>query len=243
MDIGKSFTFQFEDRRWASKLGLGILISLVPILNFALSGYLAHLVRNVMNGASETLPDWDGLGRKFTDGVILLAAGLVYALPVLVVVCLPLAMFGVSGLFSGNNDLQSVGRSIATAGGALLFCLACVFILYAILLSVIHPAITVMFAREGTFAACFKVRDVLKMVSSNAGPFFTAWIVYVVAVMGVGLVVGMLNVAIGWIPFFGWIVSGVLGLGSAVYLLTMYAHLFGQFGLVAFGQKPGDLSS
>lgn len=243
MDISKSFTFQFDDRRWTTKLGLGILISLVPILNFAISGYVAQLVRNVMDGAPETLPDWDDLGKKFTDGVILLAAGLVYALPGIIVVCLPLAMFGVSGLLSGNTDLQGVGRSIATAGGALLFCLACVFIVYAILLSVIHPAITVIFAREGTFAACFEFRELLRLVRSNAGSFFTAWIVYIAAVIGVGMVVGILNVAIGWIPCLGWMVSGILGLGSAVYLLTMYAHLFGQFGQTAFGQKPGDLSS
>ena len=46
MDAEKSFTFPFEDKEWISKLGLGAVISLVPILNFAWSGYLVGIIRN-----------------------------------------------------------------------------------------------------------------------------------------------------------------------------------------------------
>ena len=30
MDIGKSFSYPFEDNQWLSKLGLGAVISMVP---------------------------------------------------------------------------------------------------------------------------------------------------------------------------------------------------------------------
>jgi len=35
MDVGKSFSFQFEDKEWLNQLGLGAIIALAPILNFA----------------------------------------------------------------------------------------------------------------------------------------------------------------------------------------------------------------
>ena len=38
MDISKAFSFQFEDKQWINKLGIGAVISIVPISNFALSG-------------------------------------------------------------------------------------------------------------------------------------------------------------------------------------------------------------
>ena len=83
MDIQKSFSYPFEDSQGLPKLGLGALISLVPILGLAWSGYMVGIIRNVMAGSNEPLPTWDDIGRKFTDGLILFAAGLIYALPLL----------------------------------------------------------------------------------------------------------------------------------------------------------------
>lgn len=236
MDIGKSFSFQFEDSQWISKLGIGAIIAIVPILNFAWSGYMVDIMRNVRNGVTEPLPNWDDIGKKFTEGLILFGAGLVYALPILIVFCLPMGFFGVSGLLSGNNNMQDLARSIAGAGGVLFYCILCIFLVYALALSIIYPAILVTFSREGTFASCFKFRDVSDLISKNVSPFFTAWIVSLVAGLIVSFVVGFVNVMVGWIPCIGWIVGLGLGLASGVYASSVYAHLFGQFGAMAFGQ-------
>ena len=88
MDAEKSFTFPFEDKEWISKLGLGAVIGIVPILNFAWSGYLVDIIRNVMNQRdSKPLPTWDDLDKKFNEGLILFGAGLVYAPPILIAFC------------------------------------------------------------------------------------------------------------------------------------------------------------
>ena len=237
MNIEKSFRFPFEDQQWISKLGLGALITLVPILNFAWSGYLVDILRNIMNNTSEPLPTWDDLGKKFSDGLILFAAGLIYASPILVVMCLPLSMMAFSGLFSGNSNMEDLTRVISGAGGVLFSGLLCLFFLYAIALSLIYPAILVMFSREGTFSSCFKLREAFDMISRNAAPFFTAWGLSLVGGLGVGLVIGMLNLFVGWIPCIGWIISLALSLGSGVYIGAVYAHLFGQFSAMVFGQS------
>lgn len=243
MDAAKSFSFPFEDRDWVSKLGLAALISMIPILNFAWTGYLVDIIRSVMNNDSQLLPTWDNLDKKFNEGLILFGAWLVYASPLLIAFCLPLGLTASSGLISGNSIMQDIGQILTEVGGVLFYCLLCVFILYALVLSILYPVILVSFAREGTFASCFKLRQSLNMIRQNTAGFFTAWVLGIVATIGAGLLMGFVNLVVGWIPCIGWIVGVILTLASGVYSTAVYAHLFGQFGKAAFGQSPLMLSS
>jgi hypothetical protein len=242
MDIGKSFSFPFEDKQWISKLGLGAVITMVPILNFAWSGYMVELIRNVMNNAQEPLPNWDDFGKKFTDGLILFLAGLVYSLPMLVVICLPLSIMVIPAILAGNGDMQEIAEVIAGAGSVLFLCLLCVFFVYALALSVIYPAILIIFAREGTFASCFKFREVFDLIGKNTSPFFTAWGISVVASLVIGFAAGIAQVFLNLIPCIGQIISLVLTIGIVVYTTAIYAHLFGRFGHSVFGQNQAMVS-
>lgn len=241
MNINKSFSFMFEDRQWLSKLGMGALFSIIPIVNFAWTGYMIELLRNVINNVPEPLPTWDDFGKKLTDGLILMLAGLVYALPAMLALCLPLGFMFVPAVLSGNTDAEALAKAMAGAGSALFFCLICAFTIYAIVLSVVYPAILIMFAREGTFASCFKFREVFDLIGKNSGAFFTAWGVSIAAGIVVGLVVGVAQVILNLIPCIGWVASFILSFGIVVYTSVVYAHLFGQFGLMAFGNNQSDV--
>jgi hypothetical protein len=238
MDIGKSFSYPFEDQQWVSKLGLGAVISLVPILNFAMTGYMIGIVRNLMNDAQEPLPTWDDLGTKFMDGLMLVLAGLVYALPVIVLSCLPLGLMIIPAILSGNNDTQGISNTMTGVGGVLFAGMICLFVVYGLVLSVIFPAIYVLYAREGTFASCFKFREIFDMIGKNTGAFFTAWGMSLVAGLVVGLVAGGVSSVLGLIPCVGWIASIAITLAIGVYISMIYAHLFGQFAQQTFGQQP-----
>lgn len=230
MNIERSFSFPFEDKDWLLKLGLGALITAVPILNFAWSGYLVGVMRNVMNDVAEPLPAWDGLGKKFRDGLILFAASLVYALPILIVFCLPLGILASSGRLSELRNLERISE----AGGALLACIACVFILYSMALSVIYPAILILFAREGTFSSCFKLRTAFDLITKNLGTFLIAWGLSLAASLGVGLIISLVGTILGLIPCLGQIISLAVSLIAGAYISVVYAHLFGQFGRIVF---------
>ena len=238
MDIGKSFTFPFEDKQWITKLGLGGLITFIPILNFAWTGYTVELIRNVMNDAPEPLPNWDDFGKKLTDGLILALASLIYALPIIAVFCLPMGFMIVPALLSGNSDMQGIADAAMGLGSAVFFCLLCVFAIYALALSVVYPAILVLYAREGNFAACFKFRDILDLIQKNSSPFFTAWAVNLGASFGISLVVGIAQSILSIIPCIGWIAAFVLSFGVIVYITSVSSHLFGQFGRMAFATSP-----
>lgn len=243
MNAEKSFSYPFEDKDWVSKLALGALISMVPILNFAWSGYLVDIIRNVMHNAAEPLPTWDDLGKKFNEGLILFAATLIYASPILIAICLPLTIIVSSGLFSENSNTQDIGEAMLQVGGALLYCLLCVLLLYGLVLSIIYPAILILFARAGTFASCFRMREALDLIRKNAAPFLTAWALSLAASLAIGLIVGFVNLVVGWIPCLGWIVGIVLAMGSGAYGTAVYAHLFGQVGKTAFEGKQLALLS
>lgn len=133
--------------------------------------------------------------------------------------------------------MQDIQRIVTEAGGVLFLCLLCVFLLYGLVLSIVYPAILVLFSREGTFASCFKLRQAFELIGKNVSAFFIAWGLSWVASISVGLLVGFVNMVVGFVPCIGWIISLVLSIGSGVYITAVYAHLFGQFGRIAFEEK------
>jgi hypothetical protein len=108
-------------------------------------------------------------------------------------------------------------------------------ILYGLVLSVIMPGLMVHFAQDGTFGAFFKFGDVFAKVREFSGPFFTAWIVSIVAGIGVGFVVGIVGGLLGWIPCIGQIIFLLITIAVTPYTSAVYAHLFGQYGAAAYG--------
>ncbi|HTP00055.1 MAG TPA: DUF4013 domain-containing protein [Anaerolineales bacterium] len=242
MDLQKPFSYQFEDTQWLTKLGLGALITLVPILNFAVAGYVVQIVQNVASGASEPLPQWDDFGEKFRDGLILAVAALIYTVPILVFLCLPLSVLIASGILSSNSDLKDVASALAAVGGVTLLCLFGLFMLYALVLSIIRPIILVIFSRERTLAACFRFGEIWKVLTNHPGPFFTTWGVVILAGLAVGIIVGFITLVVGWIPCLGGLVSVLLSLGTTIYLVTADAYLFGEFRRVALDGAPAPAS-
>jgi len=238
MNLGKAFQYPFEDREWASKIGLGALISLVPILNFAMLGYILEVMRRVQHSDPTPLPGWDDLGKKFMDGLMLFLAGFVYALPVIILVGIPMALIAIPAAVAANSNSQGVANAVATAGGFVGLCLSCILILYGIALSIVFPAIYLEYAAKGTFGACFNFKDIFARLRKDAGAYFTAWAVYLGATIGVSLVSGIVGGLLGWIPCLGQLVVLVVGLASGFYVLLVFAHLFGQFAALTAPTAP-----
>lgn len=257
MQFEKAFSYQFEDPQWPAKLGLGALISLVPILNFALVGYMVAIMRNVVAQAAEPLPHWDDLGRKFMDGLLVTLAGFIYAIPMLALLAVPAVLLLAARVSSSNSGLQDFSSALGALGGLVLAPVIFLLFLYALLLSIIRPAILVLFSRDGTFSSCFRLGEMIQLIRRNARLFFLTWLIVILASMAVGFVVSLAGTLISWIPCIGWLAAIVLGLGSAIYLVSVDAYLFGQFRAAAIGpsavalpavqaeskQNPGDLSS
>ena len=228
MDIGKAFSFPFEDDEWLTKLVLGAVVSAVPILNFAWTGYTVDILKNVIDRHAQPLPDWSDFGDKFVKGFFISVAGLIYSLPAIILACLPLGLLVIP--VSSEINAESVSQpevfaSIFTGVGIVLICL---LVLYLLVFSFFYPAVFIHFARKGTFGSCFEISEIIKIVSQNTSKYLTAWLVSIVGAIVVGIIVSVLSVVLSPIICIGWLLTWVVSALAGVYLFVIYAHLFGQ---------------
>jgi hypothetical protein len=222
MDVGKAFTYWYKDPKWTTKLLLGALISIVPILNFAWAGYTNEIIRRVTRDDSDPLPNWDDLGKFFMQGLILVIAGLIYALPIVLLslIYIPIVL--------STEGIDSDTASALLSGTGLI--LACCMTLYGVLLSFFLPAMQVNYSRKETFGACFAIGEITKLVTANFGNYFIAWLAYIVFGFIVGAIAVIVTFTLGWIPCIGQILAFLIYAISSPIIGVVYGHLFGQIG-------------
>jgi hypothetical protein len=226
MDVGKSFRFVFEDKDWVSKLLISVLVSLVPILNFAFIGYLVQLILNVSEGIAFPLPDWSDFGDKFVKGLIMVVAGFIYALPIIILVVV-VAGAGALTEVAGGGDLSDVAGAAFT-GTAILF--SCLSILYGFALTFFYFGMAIHFSREGTFGSCFQIGKIINLISSNLGEYLTAWLVSLLFGFVLTIAASIAFTFLSIIICIGWIVMFLLAAFLAVWPNIVIFHLFGQVG-------------
>jgi hypothetical protein len=224
MDVGKSFVYVFEDKKWFEKLLIGAVVAVIPIVNLALGGYGNEIIRRVTGRSTEPLADWGDFGQKFVEGLLIAVAGLVYGLPAL--------LFGIPliPLIIGAATQVENQQGIAWLLGGASLGLTCLLGLYALLFSFVFPAIQVNYARKRTFSAAFYLREVFRLIRDNLGGYILAWLAYFVFALVAGAVLGFISTVLGWIPCVGWILALAATALLTPLVLVVYAHLFGQVG-------------
>ena len=236
MDVGKSVGYVFEDQKWTNKLLIGMLVSIVPIVNFALLGWVIDIMRNVSKHEPFPLPEWDNFGEKFVKGAILFVASLIYSLPALLITCPLFFLPFTRGDFS-REGTQALTGVIA---GTSLF-LSCAILIYGLIISFLIPAIYLNFARKGTFAACFEFGEIWRIMSKNLGDYIVAWLIIIVVGVAATTLIGIVGGILAIIPCCGWILAWILFGVTTVWILAVFGHLFGQIGAEPPGQAivPG----
>lgn len=213
MDIGKSFTFVFEDDAWLTKiliaaaiLFLGVFFSwllLIPlILAIALlNGYMVAIIRQVVGGRLDVLPEWDNWDDLIVDGLKVFVIQIVYALPAIVLgLCLIIPMVAAT-------------ENAAAWGWFLGLVLSCLIILWAVAVSIVLPAATAVFAATGDLAAAFHFGDVFVLVRDNLSTYLVTFVMSWVA------------------SFIGSLGGSICGLGAFLtgpYAHMVTGHLYGQ---------------
>ncbi|MCC6963529.1 MAG: DUF4013 domain-containing protein [candidate division Zixibacteria bacterium] len=142
-NLGRSFTYMFEDPEWLQKILVGALFVLASMILIGipfLLGYVLLVARNTANGQPLPLPAWDNLGEKFTQGLLFFVVIILYAIP-LIIVNFILMMIPCIGW------LAMVALSIA----------------YAMIL----PYIYVRFARTGNISDAFDFAGMIAFLTQN----------------------------------------------------------------------------
>ncbi len=224
MDIGKSFTFVFEDQEWLNKILIGAAILFVGSLFFwllfiplivagaLLNGYMIEIIRRVADGRADVLPEWDDWGDMIVDGLKLLVLQIVYSLPAIV---LGLCMI---------IPLIAAGENAEVVGWVLGLGLGCLIVLWAIVLTIVLPAVTAVFAVTRDLTSAFQFGKIFALIRDNLSTYLITLIM-------------------------SWVASFIGSLGGSACLLGAFftvpyaymvtGHLYGQ-AYAASGDSGSD---
>lgn len=204
MDFGKAFSFTFDDPEWVKKVLLGGVISIVPILNFAASGYSLEVTRRVIQNDPHPLPEWDDIGGKLVKGLIVAVIGFVYALPLTLMNCVLQVV--TQTLTRGSSSSSS--DQMSTAVIALTSCLGCLMFLYGIFMGFVLPAAIGNYAAKDQLGAAFRFGEILSLVQKNLGTYLLVLVIEIVS--GLVAVLGIIACIIGvaFTAFWALLVTG-----------------------------------
>ena len=162
-DFGRALTFMFEEVDWVKKYLIALVVILLSVFilpAFLLTGYQVEIMRGVMRGQNNVLPEWGGkLGDYFRDGILAAIAQFVYSLPlILLAFCMvvPLAM-------SADPDTGE----LAGLGVLALCCLMAVIFLGALAVALFYMAGLIRFARSRQFSSFFQFREIMATLRSR----------------------------------------------------------------------------
>jgi len=208
MEIGKAFTYIFDDESWIAKILIGGILGIIPIVNFAVLGYVVETLRNVAQGLDRPLPEWSEFGEKFVKGLVVLIIYFIYTIPI----WLLMGCFWVAALAVG----EEVGTAVGTPGDIMsLFSIGvgCIGGLYGLIIGILSPAILVNYAVTGELGSAFRFGEIFGLITGNLGNYIIALILAWVASVIAG---------------FGVIACGVGVLFTSFWGYLVMAHLFGQ---------------
>lgn len=99
MNIRRALTYPFDDEQWRNKLGVLLLLSLIPGFNLIMwMGYAITIAHNVIRGSARPLPEWADWMDIVVRGLMGLIASLVYFLPLLLVILCAALLNTLSGV-------------------------------------------------------------------------------------------------------------------------------------------------
>ena len=187
--VGDSFAWPFQDPSWLSKMVVQGLIFIIPIVGWiALAGWLVLTIDNYRAGRRELPPAGFHLERGIALFVVLLAYGIVIAIPITV-------LYTVGG--AGHNGAVSALAGLINLALTLLF-------------AFIAPSL-ILHTYRGGFNGGFDVNAVWETATANTSNTVIAGLLVYVArlVGGIGFLLCCVG-ALFTIPYSTAITAGIV---------------------------------
>lgn len=221
MDFGAAFSFVTADEDWVKKLAIGSGLALAGLITFGLAliplaGWSLAIARRVMDGTQPMLPEWSDFGQLTIDGLKMIAIGVVWALPLII-------LGACAGAASALLAEQASGETISTVVSALVSCLT---VPYIILLVLLEPAAFGHLARTDQLGEALNPATAFKAVRANIGAYVIIALVYLFLVPIIQSL-GSLLCVIGVFP-------------AMAYTAAFTGHLIGQAYL---GAEEGGMAA
>lgn len=206
MDFSLALSYPLRDPKWGQKVLLAGLLSLIPIFGPVwVLGWSLGITRQVIAQRLQTLPEFD-LAQDLLRGLKACGIGLIYSLPILVVIVSLGIGFGITLL---TNDGQA-----ATIWALTALCMVVLLIVYSLMVTLALPAAYANFlAHEEQFSSGLNIKEITSLIQRGPAAYFLVWIG---------------SIMCAFITLLG-LVGCVIGvIFSGGYALMVMAHLYGQ---------------
>jgi hypothetical protein len=229
----ENFIFPFGDPRWPSKLVVGgllilasLLIPLVPL--FFVAGYCLRICQRIIHDGGEAyLPEWDDWNGYFRNGFKFSEAGLVYALPGLILltasylmVFYPLIAASMIRIITGTPQVLSPAATEWIKHGAVLMGVAILLTLVGGFFSA--PAAMHM-VEQRNVKAVFRIKEWWKILILAPGKFAGAF-----ALVAIGTILLMFTFTVMTATLVLCLPAAILFSGGSFYLALAASALFAR---------------
>ncbi|MBI4053475.1 MAG: DUF4013 domain-containing protein [Candidatus Diapherotrites archaeon] len=207
MDIAGAFKKPFSD---ITKLAIGIIVSLIPIVNILLlPGYLFRVAVNSTKG-KPGLPEWSDPVGLVVRSLKLIVLMIIYYIPAIIVGAIGVGAAISAILANPGNILNSMTTAIAAGG---------VFILLALLLALLGG----LFGTSAMLLAARtnRIGDGLKFGEAVKNFFRLRFIAALAIVLIIAVII---NVVLGVIPVVGWVLALLLVFPLQTAYITILAE-------------------
>jgi hypothetical protein len=194
-NLNHLFLFPVQDQEARKHFLIGCLIYLagflIPILPWiVVTGYVAILIRQVLNGEKPHLVPWENWEELFKDGARLVGIRLVYVSPLLVLFGL---LFLVSFAFPFLPMLTQNSNSQGMNTAMLLLMLGSMGVFFLMMpislaIGLIVPAAEIHVVEKKSFMAGFQVKEWWLIFKKNWGGFLVAFAILYVVSMAMSIV-------------------------------------------------------
>ena len=200
VNYNEAFKRPFTD--WV-KFIIGIVLSIIPIVNFLTGGYQLECARTASKKKYK-LPEWKEWGNLFVRGLLAAIIGIIYMLPALILFTIAVG----SAIFTGfvTQDFFSV---LATSGP-----LVVIGIILMVIAAFIGPMGITNYAMTYKFSAGFDFKKIFKKAFS--GRYFTAWLLAIIYTL-------IISWILGFIPYVG---SAIASFIAGVTMMTLFGEIY-----------------
>lgn len=188
------------------KLLIGIIIQLIPIVNFLAMGYQLKCAKLAMK-KNYKLPEWTDWGDLFVKGLLAVIISLIFLIPVLIIS----VVIGGAAIF----QLLSAPAEVAVTGAAGTTLI--IVVLLSVIVSYFLPAAVISFIDKNKFSAAFNCPVIFKKVFT--GSYFVTWLL-------IGIYGFAVSYILGFIPYVGAVISSfVVGVTFYTAMGEVYASI------------------
>lgn len=204
MDIGENImdSIKYPLQDWAKILIL-MVISIIPIVNFASGGYYLRIIKSTLAGVDE-VPGFDDFGELFIDGIKMIIAYIIYMIVPLIIIIVGaffLAPAGATTSYAAATMFTGISLIVMLIGAIIAFIISIIAVM----------GIANMAYYDNELGAAFRFSEIMERISAIGWGSYIIWLIaLVVVIMILGFIIGIIAgilmfILIGFLVYFAGI--------------------------------------